>query len=66
MPEEMEQHRNERLAADPIPTPFAYARITACNQSQMAFPIITGGLGVGTPHLVTPKCKEESFAVQNM
>ncbi len=29
----------------------------------MAFPLITGGLEVGIPHLVTPGCKEKSYAV---
>ncbi len=63
MPEETEHHRAEQVVVGLIPTPPSYAYITACNQLQMAFPLITGGLGVGTAHLVTPKCKEESYAV---
>ncbi len=58
MPEATEHHRDERVAAGPIPTSFSYAYIAACNQSEIAFPQIVGGQEVALPHLLTPECQE--------
>ncbi len=40
MPERMEHHRDERAVTFPIPTPFSYSYIPACNQSEIAHPQI--------------------------
>ncbi len=54
MLESTEHHRDERVVAYPIPTPFSYAYIAACNQSEITFPQIADGQEVALPHLLNP------------
>ncbi len=58
MPEVTEHHHDERVVAGPIPTPFSYAYIAACNQLEIDSPQIAGGQDVTLPHLLTPECRE--------
>ncbi len=58
MPDPTEHH------SGPIPSSFSYVCIAACNQSQIGFPQITGGLEAETtmalPHLLIPQCQQEN------
>ncbi len=58
MPDPTEHH------SGPIPSPFSYVCIAACNQSQIGLPKITGGQEAETtmtlPHLLIPQCQQES------
>ncbi len=62
MPEPTEHHRDERVEAGPILTPFCYAYTAASNQSEIALLKIAGSKEVETsmalPHLLKPGCQE--------
>ncbi len=58
MAEPTEHHLDERVVLGPIHTPFSYAYIAACNQSEITFPQNVGGHEVALPHLLNPECQE--------
>ncbi len=49
-PEAKEYHRDERVVAGPILTPFSCAYIAACNQSEITFSQIASGHEEAFPH----------------
>ncbi len=42
MLEPTEHHRDERMVASPIPTPFSYASIDDCNEAEISFLQVAG------------------------
>ncbi len=65
MPKSTEHHRDERMVAGP--TPFSYAYIDESDEAEIAFLHIADVEGVEAseplPHLLIPKCQEETYAV---